>query len=49
MPFFEPARKLYLKYGFTTCPPFADYIEDPHSEFMSLSLMPVQSNERADG
>ncbi len=37
--YFEPARQLYLKHGFTHCPPFADYEEDPNSVFMSLQLV----------
>ena len=35
---FEPARRLYLKYGFTYCEPFADYIPDPNSVFMTKEL-----------
>jgi putative acetyltransferase len=35
---FEPARQLYAKSGFTLCEPFADYIEDPHSVFMTREL-----------
>ncbi|RSD28415.1 GNAT family N-acetyltransferase [Mesobacillus subterraneus] len=35
---FQPARKLYEKYGFQYCPPFADYEEDPNSVFMTLKL-----------
>lgn len=38
MAFFEPARNLYLKHGFTYCEPFASYIEDPNSVFMELHL-----------
>ena len=38
MPFFEAARKLYEKFGFKYCEPFALYKEDPHSVFMSLAL-----------
>lgn len=38
MAFFEPARKLYEKYGFKPCAPFADYKEDPNSVFLSLDL-----------
>ena len=38
MPYFEPARRLYQKFGFSECPPFADYIEDPNSVFFSLAL-----------
>jgi len=36
--FFEPARRLYQKHGFTECKPFADYKLDPHSVFMSKAL-----------
>jgi putative acetyltransferase len=35
---FEPARKLYSDFGFTYCEPFADYVEDPHSVFMTREL-----------
>ena len=35
---FEPAQKLYEQFGFTFCPPFADYTEDPHSVFMTKEL-----------
>ncbi|CAM3882496.1 GNAT family N-acetyltransferase [Mesobacillus thioparans] len=35
---FLPARKLYEKYGFDYCPPFADYNEDPNSLFMMKEL-----------
>lgn len=38
MPFFEPARKLYEKFGFEYCTPFGDYINDPNSVFMSCKL-----------
>ena len=38
MPFFEPARNLYLKFGFEFCPPFADYSEDPNSQFMTIDI-----------
>ncbi len=37
-PSFAPARNLYLKAGFTECPPFPPYVEDPYSTFMSRSL-----------
>ncbi|AWB44928.1 GNAT family N-acetyltransferase [Paenibacillus sp. CAA11] len=36
--FFEPARKLYAVFGFEVCGPFADYIEDPYSVFMTKQL-----------
>jgi putative acetyltransferase len=35
---FEPARRLYESFGFTYCPPFADYVEDAHSVFMTKEL-----------
>lgn len=35
---FEPAQRLYGSFGFTYCPPFADYIEDPNSAFMTRAL-----------
>ncbi len=35
---FAPARALYVRYGFTYRGPFADYIEDPNSVFMTRSL-----------
>jgi putative acetyltransferase len=35
---FEPARQLYTRFGFRPCGPFADYINDPHSVFMTLEL-----------
>ena len=38
MPFFEPARNLYAKYGFENCAPFSTYREDPNSVFMTRKL-----------
>jgi putative acetyltransferase len=35
---FLPARLLYESFGFTHCAPFADYIDDPNSVFMTLTL-----------
>jgi len=35
---FAPARTLYERFGFTYCGPFGDYVEDPHSVFMTLEL-----------
>lgn len=37
-PFFAPARRLYERYGFTYCEPFADYRPDPNSAFMTRPL-----------
>jgi len=39
MSFFDPARKLYEKFGFTYCEPFANYKKDPNSVFMCLELI----------
>lgn len=36
--YFRPARELYRSHGFVECPPFADYVLDPNSVFMSLDL-----------
>ena len=36
--FFLPARKLYERFGFTYCEPFAGYRLDPHSAFMTKTL-----------
>ncbi len=36
--YFLPARALYKKHGFVECPPFANYVLDPNSVFMSLDL-----------
>lgn len=36
--FFEPARRLYAKHGFTPCEPFADYRPDPNSAFLTKLL-----------
>jgi putative acetyltransferase len=35
---FQPAQKLYASFGFTYCSPFAGYIEDPNSVFMTRAL-----------
>ena len=35
---FLPARVLYERFGFAYCGPFARYIEDPHSVFMTRTL-----------
>jgi putative acetyltransferase len=37
-PEFEPARQLYLDFGFRYCPPFGDYVADPNSVFMTLHV-----------
>jgi putative acetyltransferase len=38
MQYFEPAHRLYRKFGFKTCPAFAGYVEDPNSVFMTKHL-----------
>ncbi len=35
---FAPAQQLYESFGFTYCPPFGDYAEDPNSVFMTRVL-----------
>lgn len=35
---FIPARRLYARHGFVECEPFADYVLDPWSVFMTLDL-----------
>ena len=35
---FAPARALYARFGFAPCSPFADYIDDPNSVFMTREL-----------
>ncbi|MGO4190531.1 GNAT family N-acetyltransferase [Arthrobacter sp. YAF17] len=39
--FFAPARRLYQRHGFSVCPPFAGYGEDPNSVYMTLDLGPA--------
>jgi putative acetyltransferase len=36
--YFQPAIALYRKHGFVECQPFADYVQDPNSVFMTLDL-----------
>ncbi len=38
MDYFAPARGLYAAAGFLPCGPFADYVDDPHSTYMTLAL-----------
>ena len=35
---FAPARRLYARSGFKECGPFADYVEDPNSVFLTKEL-----------
>jgi putative acetyltransferase len=36
--YFRPAVALYRNHGFVECPPFADYVPDSNSIFMTLDL-----------
>jgi len=36
--YFGPAQRLYRKFGFSRCSPFAGYVEDPNSVFMTKEL-----------
>ncbi len=46
--YFEPARALYSKYGFVECEPFADYVLDPASVFMTLELRTQSSPDMSN-
>jgi putative acetyltransferase len=35
---FEPARRMYARFGFKDCAPFGSYVDDPYSAFMTLAL-----------
>jgi putative acetyltransferase len=37
-PAFAPARNLYESFGFTYCPPFGNYVDDPNSVFLTRVL-----------
>jgi putative acetyltransferase len=36
--YFQPAVAFYQRHGFIECPPFADYVQDANSIFMTLDL-----------
>jgi putative acetyltransferase len=38
MAYFTPAQQLYRKFGFQPCAPFADYVPDSNSLFMTREL-----------
>jgi putative acetyltransferase len=38
MPAFHPAQRLYADHGFAHCSPFAGYVDDPNSVFMTRRL-----------
>jgi putative acetyltransferase len=46
---FAPARSLYARFGFQPCAPFADYIEDPYSVFMTRDLRAEANDVRING
>lgn len=35
---FFPAHGLYRRFGFVDCGPYADYVESPHNQYMTLAL-----------
>jgi putative acetyltransferase len=37
-PDFDAAHALYLRHGFAYCGPFADYVDDPFSRYMTLEI-----------
>jgi len=43
---FEPAHALYARAGFVYCEPFADYIGDPNSVFMTMELCGAARSSR---
>jgi putative acetyltransferase len=36
--YFIPARRFYMHHGFVECLPFADYVPDPNSVFLTLDV-----------
>lgn len=38
MEVFIPARALYARFGFVECGPFANYVPDPYSVYMTVEL-----------
>jgi putative acetyltransferase len=38
MPEFAPARAFYIRYGFAYRGPFAEYVDDPNSVFMTKTI-----------
>ena len=45
---FAPARSLYARFGFERCGPFANYVEDPYSVFMSRDLRQEADRSRLE-
>jgi putative acetyltransferase len=46
--YFAAARRLYERHGFVQCPPFADYVVDPNSVYMSRALRVKRAAGRHD-
>ena len=46
--FYAPARRLYLRHGFTPCPPFGTYGVDCRNVFMSMRLEDASRHEGHD-
>ncbi len=46
---FEPARKLYEKFGFDYCGPFAGYNDGPQSVFMTIVLETTDTDAGVKG
>jgi putative acetyltransferase len=40
---FAPARSLYARFGFRPCSPFGQYVDSPHSVFMTRALARADS------
>ena len=47
-PEFLPARRMYESFGFSYCPPFSSYVEDPNSVFMTLRFRDEVAHEGRD-
>lgn len=41
---FTPAHRLYESFGFRYCGPFAGYVEDPLSSFMTIEIPPLRAS-----
>lgn len=40
--YFDPARRLYERFGFRECDPFGEYVPDLNSVFMALGLEAIR-------
>lgn len=43
---FEPAYRLYTRYGFQLCEPFGEYVNKAHNTYMKKKIAPDESNRR---